>query len=103
MSSIARKQRRGKVDQFGNKIPKRPFNNSKRGRGTKKQEEVRVSYEGMKDRFVIIRKLAKLIKNGGCSKLNDNNVIEKVRLYNKEIFLDEYERNIIKHLVNNER
>lgn len=100
--SLARKQRRGKVDQFGNKIPKRPFNNSKRTAGTAKQEETKLAFEGMKDRFKHVRILAKQIIEAGHKELNDSNMFKIVRQYNKEIFLDTYEQNILKYIVNNE-
>jgi|TARA_R110000772_G_scaffold8692_3_gene28808 hypothetical protein len=102
MSSLARKQRRGKADQNGNKIPKRPFNNSKRTKGTKSQEDTKESYEGMKERFKHVRALALQIREAGHKELNDDNMFKIVRQHNKFIMLDEYEVNILKHLVNNE-
>lgn len=100
MSSLARKQRRGKVDQFGNKIPKRPFNNSKRTKGTKEQQETQEAYEGMKERFKHVQDLAMQIKQAGHKNLTNDNMFKIVRQHNKFITLDDYEQNILKYLVN---
>lgn len=89
--SIARKQRRGKVDHMGRKIPKRLFNNSKRTKGVqvmsgRKQD----SYFQMKARLKLIVQLANAIKKGG-DKVTQDNFKEVVRKYDNDIFLDKYE------------
>lgn len=93
--SIARKQRRGKVDRFGRPIPKRLFNNSKRTKGTQvisgsKQK----SYEEMKARLKYIVQLANAINKGG-DKLTQDNFKEVIRKYDKDIFIDKYELEMI--------
>lgn len=101
MSSLARKQRRGKVDQFGNKIPKRPFNNSKRTKGTKTQSDVQFHYKGLKERMEYIIKLGNEIKETGL-RINDDNFIRIVRQFDKKNYFDDYEQMILKHITNEE-
>lgn len=99
MSSLARKQRRGKVDQFGNKIPKRPFNNSKRTRGTQKQEDIKFHTQELNKRIKYVMELANKIKKEGFKTDNDN-FTTVVRKFDKENMFDEYEQMIIHKITN---
>jgi len=99
--SLARKQRRGKVDMFGRKIPKRPFNNSKRTRGTQKQEDMKFHTQELTKRLKYIIELGKEIKEAGL-KVNDDNFVKVVRQFDKESFFDDYEQMVLKKITNNE-
>lgn len=93
--SIARKQRRGKVDRFGRPIPKRLFNNSKRTKGTQAISGAKQkSYEEMKARLKYIVQLANAINKGGDT-LTQHNFKEVIRKYDKNIFIDKYELEMI--------
>lgn len=103
MSSIARKQRRGKVDQFGRPIPKRLYNNKKRTKGRQKQEIVKQHHIEMVNRLKYIRQLiVNLVKNK--EKLTEENWVEIIRKYDKhQIYFDDYEKKMLFHYVNMER
>lgn len=89
--SIARKQRRGKVDHFGRPIPKRLFNNSKRTKGVQAMSgSKQQSYQEMKARLKYLVQLANAIKDKG-DVLTQDNFKEVIRKYDKDIFIDRYE------------
>tara|TARA_R110000796_G_scaffold236214_1_gene355433 strand:+ start:7634 stop:7939 length:306 start_codon:yes stop_codon:yes gene_type:complete len=101
MSSLARKQRRGKVDQFGNTIPKRPFNNRKRTKGRKTQSDMQFHTSELTKRIKYVIELAKKIKEAGL-KTNKDNFGKIVRQFDKDNMFDEYEQMIIHEVTNDE-
>lgn len=95
MSSIARKQRRGKVDMFGRTIPKRMYNNKKRTRGRQKQESVKKHYHEMLDRIRYIKNLIKQMIEAK-EVLEDDTWIQTVRKYDKhQLIFDDYEKQLM--------
>ena len=98
MSSVARRQRRGKADHIGRPIPKRLFNNSKRTKGVQAMSgKKQLSYFQMKERLKYIIKLADKIKEGGDTLIGQD-YKEVIRKYDKNIFVDTYELELmIKH------
>lgn len=99
MSSIARQIRRGKRDSLGRKFPKRPYNNKKRTKGRKRQEDNKKRYEEILSRGRYIRALSvRMIENK--EKLTDDNWLEILRKYDKELFIDPLELKILFKLVN---
>jgi len=98
---IARQQRRGKVDQNGNKIPKRPFNNSKRTKGRQTQVDMQFHTSELTKRITYVMKLANEIKKAGL-KLTLDNFGKTVRQFDKENMFDEYEQAIMLKITNDE-
>ena len=95
MSSIARKQRRGKVDAFGRPIPKRMYNNKKRTKGRQKQEIVKKHYHEMLDRIRYIKSLIKQMVEAG-EVLEDDTWVQTVRKYDKhQLIFDDYEKGLM--------
>jgi len=94
-SSTARKQRRGKVDQFSRPIPKRLYNNKKRTKGRQKQEVVKKHYHEMLERLKYIKGLIKQMVEEG-EKLTDDNWIKVVRKYDDhKLIFDDYEKQLM--------
>ena len=100
MSSLGRRMRRGKVDQFGRKIPKRLYNNSKRTKGRQGQEKVKMHYHEMMKRMKYIKKLIIAMVNDNVY-LKDDTWVKQIREYDKEqLIFDEYEKMLIFEKVN---
>lgn len=98
--SLARKQRRGKVDQFGNKIPKRLYNNKKRTKGRQKQASLQHHYSELRRRIKYIKWLGDTLRENK-EMLTSLNWIKTVRKYDKEeLIFDDYEKEILFKLVN---
>lgn len=95
MSSLARKQRRGKVDHFGRPIPKRLYNNKKRTKGRQKQEDVKQHYIAMMKRIKYIKSLIiDMVKAGEV--LEDDTWIDIVKKYDKyQLVFDDYEKQLM--------
>jgi hypothetical protein len=99
-ASIARQIRRGKRDQLGRPIAKRPFNNSKRTPGTQGQEDVKLRYLDMMERLKYIKVLARKMRNNNVY-LENKTWLDTVRKYDEhKLFFDDYERNLITQIVN---
>lgn len=98
--SIARQMKRGKVDMFGRKMPKRIYNNKKRTPGRQKQEEVKQHYHEMLRRLKYIRSVIdKMVKDN--VQLKDDTWVKQVREYDEHrLFFDEYEKKLIFERVN---
>lgn len=100
MSSLARRMRRGKVDQFGRVIPKRIYNNKKRTKGRAKQEKVKFHYHEMVERMRYIKGLIVQMINDDVQLLDDT-WVKQIREYDEQkLFFDEYEKEIIFSKVN---
>ena len=95
MSSLARKQRRGKVDMFGRPVPKRLYNNKKRTKGRQKQESVKQHYTEMLKRIRYIKQLIVQMVEAG-EKLEDDTWVKTVRKYDKhQLIFDDYEKGLM--------
>lgn len=93
--SLGRAMRRGKVDQYGRPLRKRPFSNKKNTKGRKANTTVKYHYHEMMRRLRYIKKLSRILKNEGVI-LTEENWKQEVRKHDKhELFLDDYEKGIL--------
>lgn len=91
-ASLGRMMRRGRVDPNGRPLAKRPFNNSKRTKGTRGQEVVKEHYLDLMKRTKYIKKLIKHMIESN-EQLTDDNWIQVVREYDShQLMFDDYEK-----------
>ena len=99
-ASLGRQRRRGRLDEMGRPLAKRPFNNKKRTRGRATQADVQNRYDDLMKRIRYIKKVCKAIKADN-KLLTEDNWKEMFRRYDKEqLQLGSYEKNIAFQLVN---
>lgn len=100
--SLARAMRRGKADQSGRPLRKRPFSNKKNTKGRKANVTVKYHYHEMMKRLRYIKSISKILRDKGVI-LTEDNWKKEVRKHDKhQLFLDDYEKGILFLHVNGE-
>ena len=99
-ASLGRQKRRGRLDEMGRPLLKRPFNNKKRTKGRATQVDVQDRYDELMRRMRYIKKVCKALKKDN-KLLTEGNWKEMFRRYDKEeLIIGPFEKTIIFQLVN---